>query len=94
MTIGTLFARHRPNRNFDETTMIDRIKDWIERQRRVCADADELIRLYGSNAYEKARERAGRIHPGTRDPADYYWDGVRREIGRRDFVAVARCLTW
>jgi hypothetical protein len=78
---------------FGATTMIEGLKHWLQGLSRVCADADELTRLYGHNAYEKARERARGfdVAPGNR--ADY-WDCVRREIGRRDFVAVAQWLTW
>jgi hypothetical protein len=65
---------------------------WRERQRRVCVDAKELIRLYGGRAYEEARERAHRIPESLGDRGEY-WDCVRREIGRRDFATIARYLT-
>jgi hypothetical protein len=73
--------------------MIEGLKDWLQGPSRVWTDADELMRLYGHNAYEKARERARGFHVAPCNRADY-WDCVRREIGRRDFVALARHLTW
>src|SRR3954463_14920442 len=61
------------------------LKDWCKRQRLVCADADELMRLFGAGAYEEACKR-GR-EPGHRNS---YWNYVRREIGQREFAMAAQ----
>jgi hypothetical protein len=43
--------------------MFEWLKDWRERKHRICADADELMHLYGSKAYEEARVRATGFMP-------------------------------
>jgi hypothetical protein len=61
------------------------LTDWRKRQRNVCADADELMRLFGTGAYEEACKRRRGL--GHRNP---YWDCVRREIGQREFAIAAQ----
>ena len=71
--------------------MLAWLTNWRRRQCRVRVDADELMRLYGERAYDEADARAQTLHSDT-SHRNKHWNGVRREIGQRDFVAVSRCL--
>lgn len=56
-----------------------------EAHRKVMADADELMRLFGQGAYDEARDlaRPPNAGIGIELRRNAHWDRVRREIGKR-----------
>jgi hypothetical protein len=66
--------------------MLNWLKRRREQRRKVVADADELLRLFGESSYNEARDLAlpTNMGIGIGPPRrNVYWDQVRREIGRR-----------